>query len=315
MPGDTDNRRQSPDEQAGKGGKNSADSSGQEASYYDVPMLKPPVWQWEIATYFFLGGLASGAYILGRLAERFGGEDYREITRAGTAIAAVAAIPCSPLLIKDLGDPKRFHHMLRVFKPKSPMNLGSWVLTACSALIGLATVREVLDSKQEDLPTEAVRVADGAINISDIVGLPLMLLLGSYTGILLSATATPVWSRNRWLGPLFISSAMSTGAAAISLALEATSEAKSPAKDALQKVETTARVVEGAMLSGYLVSCGELNEPLTKGKFAPHLWGGTVGGGFMLPELLERLPVGGKVRRWIKIIADMSTLLGGLALR
>lgn len=315
MPGDTSNQRNSPDEQAGKGGRNSADSSGQEPSYYDVPMLKPPVWKWEIATYFFLGGLAAGAYSLGRLAERFDGEDYQEVTRAGTAIAAVAAIPCAPLLIADLGDRKRFHHMLRVFKPKSPMNLGSWVLTACSALIGLATVREVLDSKQDGLPNAAVRVADGVVNVSDLAGLPLMLLLASYTGILLSGTATPIWAKNRWLGPLFMSSAMSTGAAAISLALEVASDEETPAKAALQKVETSARIAEAATLGGYLASCGALNEPLTKGKFAPHLWGGTVGGGMILPEVLNRLPVGRKMRRWLKIIADISTLLAGLSLR
>src|SRR5205085_5334062 len=97
-------------------------SPGAKPGYYDVPMLKPPVWKWEIAGYFFLGGLSAGAYLLARMAERFGGRKYRDVTRAGTAIAWGSMLPCTPLLIKDLGDPKRFHYMLRVFKPSSPMN-------------------------------------------------------------------------------------------------------------------------------------------------------------------------------------------------
>src|SRR5579884_1535662 len=71
-------------------------------SYYDIPLLKKPVWTKEIGIYFYLGGLSAGSYLLARLAERFGGEKYRSITRAGTAIALVAIAPCPPLLIYDL---------------------------------------------------------------------------------------------------------------------------------------------------------------------------------------------------------------------
>ena len=71
-------------------------------------MLKPPVWESDIAVYFFLGGLSAGAYLLARSAERFGGERYRRLTQAGTVVAVLAAAPCAPLLIVDLGDPKRF---------------------------------------------------------------------------------------------------------------------------------------------------------------------------------------------------------------
>src|SRR5881392_3757695 len=88
-----------------------------EHSYYDVSFLKPPLWKWEIASYFFLGGVSAGSYILGRVAEQFGGRRYVPLTRWGTWLAAGTILPCAPLLIHDLGDPKRFHHMLRVWKP------------------------------------------------------------------------------------------------------------------------------------------------------------------------------------------------------
>ena len=91
------------------------------------------MWTPEVGVYFFLGGLSSSAFSLARMADRFGRGQYRELTKGGTLIAALAALPCAPLLIVDLGDPKRFHHMLRVWKPSSPMNLGSWTLTAYTA--------------------------------------------------------------------------------------------------------------------------------------------------------------------------------------
>src|SRR6185437_14933606 len=105
---------------------------GQNApSYYSVSILKPPVWKWEIATYFYLGGMSAGAFVLSRLAHRFGKDaSFRELSRYAAYVACAAALPCPFLLIHDLGDPARFHHMLRVWKPSSPMNLGTWVLTS-----------------------------------------------------------------------------------------------------------------------------------------------------------------------------------------
>src|SRR5581483_11731146 len=122
----------------------------QEHAYYDVSMLKPPVWSWEVAAYFFLGGASAGAYLLSRMADRFGGPRHRHVVRAGTAAAAVAYLPCAPLLIADLGDPSRFHHMLRVFKPHSPMNLGAWTLTAYGGAGAAAVLREWLRGDVSD---------------------------------------------------------------------------------------------------------------------------------------------------------------------
>src|SRR3954471_19623037 len=103
-----------------------AQNSRVEPAYYNVSILKSPVWKWEIATYFFLGGISAASYVLARVAERAGGERYRNLTRAATYTAFATMLPCAPLLIHDLGDRKRFHHMLRVFKPTSPMSLGTW---------------------------------------------------------------------------------------------------------------------------------------------------------------------------------------------
>ena len=46
------------------------------------------------------------------------------------------------MLVLDLGDPLRFHHMLRVFKPSSPMSLGTWSLAAYSLPLTLIVAIE-----------------------------------------------------------------------------------------------------------------------------------------------------------------------------
>ncbi len=299
-------------------------------SYYDVSMLKPPVWKWEIATYFFLGGLSAGAYILARMASRFGGKRYRDIEQAGTFIAAAALVPCPPLLIRDLGDWKRFHYMLRVFKPKSPMSVGSWTLTGYGAFVTLAALNEWRKAKRTakrrgksrrfsaHKPDDSTPL-DGVINAAlDGAGVPLALLLAGYTGVLLSTSANPLWARNNWLGALFSASALSSGAAAIELALELrTPNAETqPSRKPLKQIEAVARVAEAVTLAGYLTEAGKLAAPITKGKYAPHLWGGAVGAGLVGSALLGAVPVKNpKTRRALRIAGAVAGLAGGLALR
>jgi formate-dependent nitrite reductase membrane component NrfD len=284
-------------------------------SYYDIPLLKRPVWTWEIGCYFFLGGLSAGSYLLGRLAERFGGRTHHSVSRAGTAVAVVALLPCPALLIADLGDPSRFHHMLRVFKPRSPMNLGSWVLTGYGGVLFLTAIREWL--RRRDPSRNSGVLGNWLMLGLDAAGLPLAMLFSGYTGVLLSATATPVWSRNPWLGPLFTASAISNGAAAIGLVLEAShdqdaeAEETDQALDALVKIDTIAHVAEGAALAGYLSCAGELAQPLRKGSMAPFFWGAVAG--LVASEVLKRAPSTNGRRS--KIAAGLVGLASGLALK
>jgi formate-dependent nitrite reductase membrane component NrfD len=286
-------------------------------------MLKPPVWSIDIPLYFFLGGLSAGAYLLARVVARLGGGQYKEVTQAGTAIAAAAIIPCPLLLIHDLGDWKRFIYMLRVFKPKSPMNLGSWVLSGYSTVAALAALNQLRKARRERTgagrPSLPVRVADGAVEaIADGAGVPLSLLLAGYTGVLLSTTSTPLWARNAWLGPLFSAGAISTGASAIQLARELTDSRaeERPAHEPLQKVEMAAKAAEAITMVGYLASAGSLAQPITKGRYAPlHRWG-AVGAGLVLSTALGRVPVkSAGARRALRVAGAVAGLAGGLALR
>lgn len=95
-----------------------------ESAYHDYPVLKKPVWSWEIVWYFFFGGLAAGCYIIASLAALFGSREDRVTARTGYYLSLLALLPCPVLLIKDLGQPERFLNMLRMFKVKSPMSIG-----------------------------------------------------------------------------------------------------------------------------------------------------------------------------------------------
>ncbi|MGZ3611145.1 MAG: NrfD/PsrC family molybdoenzyme membrane anchor subunit, partial [Ktedonobacteraceae bacterium] len=82
----------------------------QEPSYYDYPVLKAPVWRWEIIWYFFFGGLAAGCYVIASIAALFGSREDRAVVRAGYYLSLLSVLPCPFLLIKDLGRPDRFLH-------------------------------------------------------------------------------------------------------------------------------------------------------------------------------------------------------------
>ncbi len=289
-----------------------------EPSYYDISMLKAPVWKWEIASYFFLGGLSAGTYILSRMAERFGGRQFEDLTQAGSAIAAASALACPPLLIHDLGDPKRFHHMLRVWKPSSPMNLGTWVLTAYSGNLMIPTVRDLLNRRNARTRTERRAISllknPTILAVSDAAGIPLAILMAGYTGVLLSSTSTPAWCKNPWIGPLFSASAIATAASALSLVLDLTDKRDvTPSKSALSKIETVAHLAEAISLVGYLKSAGDLAKPLTHGSQRPHLVAAVTS--LAAPEVFKCLPLKGTPGRLSRILASVISLLGGFSLR
>lgn len=297
----------------------------EEPAYYDISILKPPVWTPEVAAYFFLGGLSAGAFIIARCAERCASRDCGDITRHGTYISLATALPCAPLLIKDLGDPKRFHHMLRVIKPSSPMNFGTWVVTAFNALAVAAAARELLRAKLGDPPPRGLaRLLDWALTTSgDLLGVPVAILLAGYTGVLLSTTSTPVWCKNRWIGALFSASAIGAGASAIRLSTEI-KQLSAPAEEiertgsashTVGMIETASHIAEAAALAGYLSDAGELAKPLTRGKQSKLFLLGAVGAGLVLPTVLRHAPAPAKWRRWLGIGASVLALAGGAALR
>src|SRR5919206_5053579 len=109
-------------------------------SYYGRAVIKEPIWGWEIPWYFFAGGLAGASSTLALVA-RLANND--RLARRALLAALGGAAVSPPLLISDLGRPDRFYNMLRVFKPTSPMNMGTWLLTAFGSAIGVAASSDV----------------------------------------------------------------------------------------------------------------------------------------------------------------------------
>ena len=194
------------------------------------PFLKAPVWTWEVPLYFWTGGMASGAAFVALACDAAGDHDSAAVARK-VALGAVAPAPL--LLVADLGRPERFLNMLRVVKPRSPMNMGAWCLLGFSGAAAAAVGADVLGRR---------RLAASLGAVTSVLGG----YLGSYTGVLLACTAVPVWARSRlFLGPIFVSTATMTGAAATRLALGAMGlPHHHPTRRALGRMETAAIVAE-----------------------------------------------------------------------
>lgn len=173
------------------------------SDYPAHPILKGAPWTWMIPAYFFFGGTAGAAATVGGIAELTGNR--RLAARA--RIAALAALAfCPPLLILDLGRPERFLNMLRVFRPTSPMSLGTWILTS----FGGALFASVL--------SQVTGVARPLGRLGGFAATLLGPALATYTGVLLSNTSTPAWHQARRFIPfLFAAGAASSGSAAACL--------------------------------------------------------------------------------------------------
>jgi formate-dependent nitrite reductase membrane component NrfD len=287
-----------------------------EKGYYGLPMLKRPTWRWQIAWYFFLEGVSSGAFLTASLAELFGGERMKPAVRAARRVAFISFLPCPPLLIDDLGDPARFHHMLRVFKPSSPMNLGAWALTAYSLPLALSAARQgASDRLLPEWPLKLIgKLAPS--RALDVIGIPFALTMMGYPGVLLSTTSTPLWAKSRLLGALFASNALGAGVAATRLALALSDGSQSAASRRLEKVETASRIGEAIALAAYLATTGRAAKPLTTGRQSRLFWLGAVGAGLIAPALIQAFkPKRRKPSLGATLLSSALTLAGGLALK
>jgi len=156
-------------------------------SYYGRPVVRPPLWHKDIAAYLFTGGLAAGSALLAAGADLTGRPGLRRVGRL-TALGALGA--STYFLVNDLGRPARFHHMLRVAKPTSPMSVGTWILAAFGPAAGLAAVSEAAARLPRGLTRTALTAAGRGAGLAAAAAAP---ALATYTGVLLADTATPSW--------------------------------------------------------------------------------------------------------------------------
>ena len=179
-----------------------------ETGYYKIPLLKEPPWKWEIPLYFFVGGAAGAAAVVGAIADYTGVD--RKLVKHARWIAAAGSVISPALLISDLGRPARFLNMLRVFKPQSAMSVGVWTLVGFSGGAAAAAFAQVLTDRYG--PSFPVRVIEQAGQAASLLfGLP----FSNYTGVLIGATAIPAWNENA--GDLPIHFGMSGLSAAVGM--------------------------------------------------------------------------------------------------
>jgi hypothetical protein len=256
---------------------------GEVRSYHGQPILKEPVWTWEIPCYFFTGGLGGSAAGLAWLAGLRGNET---LSRRSWAVA-LAGIGVSPVfLISDLGRPGRFLNMLRLVKITSPMSIGSWILSATGTATGVAAANAWLGI----LPRSA-RVARP---LAALLGLP----LSTYTAALIADTAIPVWHEARRELPFVFAAgaALSAGAAVVAV---------TPVQDAgaARRLALAGAVLEVATERVMEKRLGEQGEPYEQG----------------LPHRLSRatqacLAVGGGLLAWRGGRSRAAAVAGGTLL-
>jgi Ni/Fe-hydrogenase subunit HybB-like protein len=150
-------------------------------------------------------GMTTGLFMVAAISELTVPDVFTSLAKIAYPVALILLLIDLLCLALDLGDPLRFHHMLRVFKPGSPMSLGTWCLTIYSLPLTVAAAISLLPGGWMSL--EWVR------RLAVIVGLLPALGSAVYKGVLLSTNAQPGWKDARWLGGYLTNSALMLGCA------------------------------------------------------------------------------------------------------
>ena len=288
----------------------------------DNPMIDPAmhVWGWEIPVYLFLGGWVAGSMVLA------GGFMRREREPGARDVSDV--LPWISLVLISLGMGALFldlEHRLYVWRmyltlqPGSPMSWGGWILILVYPVLALGALRSLPGDWLTRWPAIA-RLA-GSLrepaatrtlsNASILTGVA----LGIYTGILLSSLgARPLWA-SAALGPLFLVSGLSTGAAFAHVI------ARDPGEQAeLLRADNAFLAVELLLIGLFLIGLATASavhanaaELLLGGPYTAVFWVFVVGLGIMLPLAIQTLMASHRIPH--TLVAPVLVMLGGLALR
>jgi formate-dependent nitrite reductase membrane component NrfD len=300
-------------------------------------LLKSADWPLLIDVYFFLGGIAGGAFVLATIAALVDDRRYRDVMRVGYYVALLAIIPAPIFLIVDLGLPSRFLHMLMVPKPStdigmqsltagpfhlkllSPMSAGAWALlifSACAFLAALMTFLEDRGNRRFGLSRSVVGV------IGSVFGF----FIAAYPGVLLGATARPLFVSSHWLGALFLAVGGATGAAAIVLILSILGAPNAQHRETLAKlmsVTSWALILEAAFLALFAITVAasgsvgikQALRQLMAGSDAVLFWIGAVGVGLVIPLALQFGGVVRKANPGLAALVSVLVLVGGFVVK
>ncbi len=282
------------------------------------------VWGWEVPVYLFLGGLVAGLLILNALVVLL---DRQERMPASANLAPMLTLPLLGLglgaLFLDLEYKLHVLQFYTTLRLASPMSWGSWVLLLVSlsgGLAGLAALarrRRFPGSIWSRLPLVSRLAAFGQRNLKPLARLNLAvgLVLGIYTGVLLSSfAARPLWN-SALLGPLCLVSGVSTG-----IALAALLSREAAERHVLVRIDLLLILVEAAVVALWLLGLGCAGEAgrqaaglVLGGQYTAVFWLLFITVGLVVPFLLEFMALR---RRWAEtLVAPSLVLLGGLVFR
>ncbi len=217
------------------------------SSYYGRSILKAPVWkQPDVPLYLYLGGLAGASAVL---AEGAAASNRPALQRVARVSAAGGAALGTVALIHDLGRPERFLNMLRVFKPTSPLSVGSWILTPFAAFSSAA------------LASDVTGLAPRIGRLAGVGAAALGPALATYTAALICNTAVPAWHEGYREMPFLFAGSGAAAAAGIAMIATPVDEA-APARR-LALMGTAVEVAAGEQMQRRL---GMVAEPYQQGR-------------------------------------------------
>jgi formate-dependent nitrite reductase membrane component NrfD len=288
------------------------------AGYYDVPVIHGPHWKWLVIGYFYFGGISGASAAIAAFSRLYGGTSGAHLARLATYVSFLSLLPCPVLLILDLGRPARFFHMLRAFRSSSPMSIGTWGLTAFGFISTATTGLQLLEDRSSRRGVQPGAARRAAGTVLALLGALAGFFVAGYTGVLLAATAVPLWSkRPGLLGPLFFTSAMTSGAAAISAVASALKREDGDAYAQLRALETLSTVAEESLLAMWIITLGPTSKPIVDGRLGAVVRHGAAGAGMALPlaisAVIDRLPR--RMRRPAMFLSAALTLAGVFTVR
>ncbi len=289
----------------------------------NIPNIDPylNIWHWQIPIYLFLGGLAAGILFFAGVFTILGKEKEMQATvKWAPFIVPFALILGLFMLFLDLKHKLYFWQLYTTIRLESPMGWGAWVLmiiTPISLLWSATYIREVFP--KWDWKINFLKQFEAwAIRNRKLIAWPMVIyavILGIYTGILLSAfNARPLWN-TALLGPLFLVSGMSTGAACIMIISKSHEEKRIIGRlDLLLIVIELFFIVHLIMgsLAGSQVQIDAISI-LIGGQFTVSFWIFVILLGLVFPAILESMELLGF--RIPTIIPVILILLGGLIFR
>ena len=275
-------------------------------TYYERPMLKKPHWEWEVVTYLFLGGIMGGSGILVMIADDRP-EREADLARSARYIAFLLSGTCPLVLITHLGRPERFLNMLRIAKFKSVMSMGVWGLIAFSAAAAPAAAAQL--ARDGLLPAWIATLVPRPVTnvLQGFIGA----FMAGYTGVLISATAIPVWAIGKRYIPAFSVCSGFASACALNAAILALT-GTDRTRHKLERLELIASTAELVLIEAFRRHAGSVGEPMFGGARGRKLRTYTQTLGIIVPAVLGLLPFGGKSKT---LLASALTLVGGYVLR